>query len=248
MPSLASRARSAPYSLPASAALLAVLRRVPLSFLLAPSLATPLWRTGPAVVPPPSLPWPLLPAYRAAALHWLAPALLVRPLLRPASPPWAPVCLWRARLILPPIPARLLPLQRVPAAATPISLLSSSVVRPGIPPTPISAPRLSFWRVEPLRPFSATLPLSPRLALPLILGHSLLLKRVFGVLLFPAAGASAVRSLRLARASVLVRLCVFGVLGVFGVLVEVRGLVFVAISLLGAFILQPLALLVRLCV
>ncbi|CAI6012538.1 unnamed protein product [Closterium sp. NIES-65] len=194
--------------LPTSTALLAVLRQVPVFFLLAPSLAAPLWRTRPAVVPPPSLPGPLLPVRCAAALHWWPPALLLRPLLRPVSPPWAPICLWSSRLILPPIPARLLPLQRLPAAATPISPLSPSVMRPGIPSTPVSALLLSFWRVDPLRPSRAPLPLSPRLALPLILGHPLLLKRVLGALLFPTAGLAAVRSLRLARASVLVRLCV----------------------------------------
>ncbi|CAI5957189.1 unnamed protein product [Closterium sp. NIES-64] len=74
------------------------------------------------------------------------------------------------------------------------------------------------------------------------------LHRVLGALLFPTAGLAAVLSLRLARANVLVRLCVFGVFRVIAVLVEFRGPVFVVISLLGAFVLQPLALLVRFCV
>ncbi|CAI5975278.1 unnamed protein product [Closterium sp. NIES-65] len=144
-----------------------------------------------------------------------------------------------ARLILPPIPACLLPLQRLPAVATPISPLSPSVMRPGIPSTSVSTLLLSFWRVDPLRPSRAPLPLSPRLALPLILGYPLLLKRVLGALLFPTAGLAAVLSLRLARANVLVRLCVFGVFRVIAVLVEFRGPVFVVISLLGASSCSP---------
>ncbi|CAI5531308.1 unnamed protein product [Closterium sp. Naga37s-1] len=165
-----------------------------------------------------------LPAWSAPARASRCRAPLAASRAAPAAtaPPGLsslPICLWSVRLILPPIPARLLPLQRLPAAATPISPLSPSVMRPGIPSTPVSALLLSFWRVDPLRPSRTPLPLSPRLALPLILGHPLLLKRVLGALLFPTAGVAAVRSLRLARASVLVRLCVFGVFRVLGVLV-----------------------------